>query len=79
VESFSCRVVEVARKNTLGYFPVALRPNPFPIDARFSLFVLEPHFEHVNVIFTPDYIELRLVQEPPIELGQAVTIHYEFR
>jgi hypothetical protein len=79
VESFSCRVAGVAAKSTLGYFSVALRPNPFPLDAHFSLFVVEPHFEHANVFFTPDHIELRFAQEPPVELGQAVTIHYEFR
>jgi hypothetical protein len=79
MESFSCRIVGVAPKNTLGYFPVALRPNPFPVDARFSLFVLEPHFGQVDAIFTPDHIELRFVQEPAVELGQPVTIHYEFR
>ena len=58
---------------------MALRPNPFSLDAPFSLFVLEPHFEHVDFIFTPDHIELRFAQEPPVELGETVTIHYEFR
>jgi hypothetical protein len=73
------KVVSIRRSATVGKFVVVLKPNPFPLNPRFSHFQFDPHFENITTETKVDHLEVYTAKKPRLRVDQTVTIHYEFR
>ncbi|HET9378980.1 MAG TPA: hypothetical protein VFO40_28670 [Chthoniobacterales bacterium] len=73
------KVVSIRRSATIGKFVVVLKPNPFPLNPRFSHFQFDPHFENITTETKVDHLEVYTTKKPRLRVDQTVTIHYEFR
>jgi hypothetical protein len=72
------KVVSIRRSATIGKFVVVLKPNPFPLNPRFSHFEFEPDFENITTETKGDHLEVYTTKKPRLHADQTVTIHYEF-
>jgi hypothetical protein len=72
--SFETKVTEI-RENPKGGYVVVLRPNSLVSDIAYTSIRIEPFFECTVAAIQTDYLELNAQEIPPVQLGQAVTIH----
>ena len=72
--SFETKVTEI-RENPKGGCVVVLRPNSLASDIAYPSIRIEPFFECTVGAIQTDYLELNAQEIPPVQLGQAVTVH----
>jgi len=71
------KVVSISRSKTIGRFVLVLKPNPFPLNPKFSAFRFEPDFESITTEMKVDHVQVYSTKKPPFRVGQTITIHYE--
>jgi len=72
--SFETQVTEI-RENPKGGYVVVLRPNSLIRDIAYLSIRIEPFFDCTVAAIQTDYLELNARDLPPVQVGQAVTIH----
>jgi hypothetical protein len=72
--SFETKVTEI-RGSPGGGYVVVLCPNSLVSDIAYLSIRVEPFFECTVGAIQTDYLELVTQETPPVQLGQAVTVH----
>jgi hypothetical protein len=73
------KVASISRSKTVGRFLLILKPNPFPLNPKFSDFRFEPDFESIATEMKIDHVEVYSIKKPPLRVGQTIKIHYELQ
>jgi hypothetical protein len=79
MKSVETKVTSISRSKTIGRFVLVLKPNPFPLNPKFSEFRFEPSFESITTEMKVDHVQVYSIKKPPFRIGQTVTIHYELQ
>ncbi|MBV8377685.1 MAG: hypothetical protein JO279_11860 [Verrucomicrobia bacterium] len=79
MKEIEIKVESISRSKTIGRFVLILKPNPFPLNPKFSGFRFEPDFESITTEMKVDHVQVYSTKKPPFRVGQSITIFYELQ